>query len=71
MGTMSNSEITGAALSIITNKKDESFAVNCLDSIDLALKIDDNLINFYVDSIYTCIALETTLGEAWKEDAPS
>ena len=39
MGTMSNSEVTGAALSIITNKKDEGFAANCLDSIDLALKM--------------------------------
>ena len=37
--TMSNSEVTGAALSIITNKKDEVYAVNCLDSIDLALKM--------------------------------
>ena len=38
---MSSSEITGAALSIITctNKKDEVSAVNCLDSIDLALKM--------------------------------
>ena len=40
----SNSEVrsiyTGAALSIITNKKDEvSAAVNHLDSIDLALKM--------------------------------
>ena len=37
----SNSEVTGAALNITTgtNKKDEIFTVNCLDSIDLALKM--------------------------------
>ena len=52
---MSNSEVTGAALSrsrsIITNKKDEVSAVNYryLDSVDLALKMT---INAYVDSIY-------------------
>ena len=39
MGTTSNAEVIGAVLSIITNKKDETFAVNCLDSIDLALKM--------------------------------
>ena len=41
MGTRSttSSEVTGAALSIITNKKDEVCAVNRLDSIDLALKM--------------------------------
>ena len=39
-GIGSNSMVTGAALSIIiTNKKDEVSAVNCLDSIDLALKM--------------------------------
>ena len=50
---MSNSKVTGAALSrsIITNKKDEVSAVNYryLDSVDLALKMT---INAYVDSIY-------------------
>ena len=42
-GIGSNSMVTctGAALSIITgtNKKDDVSAVNCLDSIDLALKM--------------------------------
>ena len=28
----SNSKVTGAALSIITNEKDEAYAVNCLES---------------------------------------
>ena len=40
--TTSNSKAaaTGAALNIITNKKDEvSAAVNCLGSVDLALKM--------------------------------
>ena len=36
---MSNSEVTGAAPSIIRDKKDEGSAVNHLDSIDLALKM--------------------------------
>ena len=40
MGTTSSSEVTGgAALSIITIKKDEVCAVNCLEPIDLALKM--------------------------------
>ena len=47
-----NSEVTGAALSITTNKKDEVFAVNCLDSIDLALnnrrQFDKRLRRFYM-----------------------
>ena len=38
-GTTSSPEVTGAALSITTNKKDEVSAVNRLDSIDLALKM--------------------------------
>ena len=64
MGAMGNSEVTGAALSIITNKKDEGFAVNCLDSIDFTLKIDDNLIRrkrlrrFYL-YMFHVIALQT------------
>ena len=37
MATMSNSEVTGAALSVSTNKKNEGFAVNCLDCVDLTL----------------------------------
>ena len=62
-GTRSNSEATGAAPSIMSNKKNEGFAVNCLGSacIDLTLYVlicrpypqDDNLINVYVDSIYS------------------
>ena len=51
-GTKGNSEATGAALSITTNKKDEVFAVNCLDSIDLALnnrrQFDKRLRRFYM-----------------------
>ena len=41
MGTTGTSdpEVTGAPLSIIANNKDEFSAVNCLDSIDLALKM--------------------------------
>ena len=41
MGTTSNSEATiatGVALNITTNKKDEIYAVNCLDPTDLALR---------------------------------